>query len=72
MNSHTYIGIDIKIDEKLEEANEVFKNTVSDNTQSLSRLDDANNQKQTNGTYHVYRWLFRINVSHHIWMYSIF
>ena len=67
-----YIGIDINDDENLEQANEVFKKTVRDNTQNLSRLDDANNLKQIYGTHHVYRWLFRINVSHYIWMYSIF
>ena len=48
------------------------KNTFSDNTQSLSRLDDANNHETDLWTHHVYRWLFRINVSHYIWMYSIF
>ena len=72
MNSLNYIGIDIKDDDKHRKANEVFKKTVSDNTQSLSRLDDANNLKQIYGSNHVYRWLFRINVSHYIWMYSIF
>ena len=36
-------------DEKLEEANKVFKNTVSDNTHNLSRLEMANNQKQLMG-----------------------
>ena len=36
-------------DDKQEEANNIFKKTVSDQTQSLSRLDDANNLKQIYG-----------------------
>lgn len=44
-----YIGFDIKNDDKQEQANKVFKKTVSDQTQSLSRLDDANNLKQIYG-----------------------
>ena len=52
MSSHTYIGIDINDHEKLEEANDVFKKIlIVTILTSLSRLEMANNQKQSNGTY---------------------
>ena len=46
MSSLILLALILMNDEKQEEANKVFKKTVSDNTQSLSRLDDANNLKQ--------------------------
>ena len=44
-----FIGFDIKDDKNQEKANEIFKNTVGENTQSLSRIDRANNMKQLYG-----------------------
>ena len=39
MNSLTLLALNINDDEKLEEANDIFKNIVSDNTENLSRLE---------------------------------
>ena len=44
-----FIGININDYEKLEEANDVFKNIDRNNTDNLSRLEMANNQKQLMG-----------------------
>ena len=49
MNSLIILALILRTMKNIEQANKVFKKTVSDNTQSLSRLDDANNLKQIYG-----------------------
>ena len=49
MNSLIILALILRTMTNQEQANEVFKKTVSDKTQSLSRLDDANNLKQIYG-----------------------
>ena len=67
--SSIYIGIDINDEASLDKANELFKEmTFIDNSLHYSLLEMSNNQKK-HGAHHVYRWFFRINVSHYIWMY---